>query len=380
MMVQSTSILLLLAAFLTIPLLVTANVDDSRLGGGSGAAELDDATALKESSSASSARRHLLSCPEPEKFYYRAEFQLRLAYAPRKMCSSAETAFFGSRIDYHFDQYSFYTAKLGPVYVVRSAPSCPTNDRRRLVGGTNETSSAFSEPPVSLTVNTTDMATRELTDGTDQNQRKLWYSGYYPWWVGIGPCRYCNPDNRDGGRRRLDGITPISLTVGTDRYPSEMSLEIQKLDGTVVFEHSHFGYAQARKLLKVYVTAGQTYKLVMKDTYGDGWCCGYGGGEVYVYEGLTGSGTPFAQFGTVFGKVSEQQFTVPISPTGRSAFIGGEDSEASFMELGGAVSDYVSYYMQQEFQHDRNSCLYRTYPEVMVSLTPATETTSLVCM
>lgn len=309
-------------------------------------------------------------------FYYRAEFEINVFYNPRKQCTSYDTEYFGSRIDYHFDRYTFYTSKLGPVQVTRNAASCPTNNRRRLLQANNETSYAL-QPSVPLTAKNTEMASQALAAGNDQHQRKLW-GNYNPWWAGLGPCRHCGDDNRDGGRR-LNGITPITLTVGTDDYPSEMSLEIQTLDGESVYTHSTFNYARARKPLTVYVTAGQTYKLIMTDSYGDGWCCRYGGGDVYLYEGLAGSGTAFAQFQTEFRLSDTRTFTVPVASTAtaRSSL---EDSSASFMQLASSVSAYVSYFIQKEFQYDSSSCLYKTYPQVTVSLTPATETTSLVCL
>lgn len=84
--------------------------------------------------------------------------------------------------------------------------------------------------------------------------------------------------------------TEITVAVTLDRYPSEVSWFIQKVSTSeVVFRVSPGAYESARTESLVTETlavdSGETYLFVIEDTAGDGLCCGFGRGNVYIYLG-----------------------------------------------------------------------------------------------
>eukprot|EP00545_Synedropsis_sp_CCMP1620_P012661 CAMPEP_0119014570 /NCGR_PEP_ID=MMETSP1176-20130426/9976_1 /TAXON_ID=265551 /ORGANISM="Synedropsis recta cf, Strain CCMP1620" /LENGTH=160 /DNA_ID=CAMNT_0006967773 /DNA_START=216 /DNA_END=695 /DNA_ORIENTATION=- len=155
----------------------------------------------------------------------------------------------------------------------------------------------------------------------------------------------------------------------TDEYPREMEFLITTLENEIVYSYANFDKddEEMRKSFFLYLSAGQEYKLKMKDSYGDGWCCRNGGGDIRIHQGYDDSGAQIGSWGTDFDTKKVVKFTVPYSLTGRNY---GVDGVESFMQLSSAVSKYESYYIQQEFHNDDDSCLHDKFPEVTVTLTP----------
>jgi len=324
---------------------VTAGVTDIRAAGDS--SPPNDEFEPPSSHASSSRRLSLLDCPTPNTFFYDAEFELTSYYAlDSGGCSSSERAYLIERMYHHFNEYSFYTKQLGAIEVT---PCQSTAGRRQLLAAGNETTN------------------RNLSEA-DGKHRNLMYR-YRIVTSHSGKCSDCGPDNSDNRRNLVAGIEPITVTVKTDEYPEEMELQITTLDNEIVYSHSNFGYEHARKTLFLYLAAGQEYKVKMRDSYGDGWCCEYGGGNVRMYAGYDESGKQIGSWHSDFETEKIVRFTVPYSLTGRS--YGIDAGVDSFMQLSDDISRYESYYIQQEFHNDRNSCLHHKFPEVTVTLTPA---------
>jgi len=321
---------------------VTAGVTDIRAAGDS--SPPNDEFEPPSSHASSSRRLSLLDCPTPNTFFYDVKFELDAAYGIGfGGCSSSEIDHLDERMHHYFNEFSFHTDLLGPVEVT----PCQSTGRRQLATSDETTFGNLSE--------------------ADEEHRKLW--GYRYVSSHSGKCTDCCGDSTDG-RRRLAGIEPITVSVRTDEYPKEMEFQILTLDNEIIYSFSDFGKNddEIRKSFFLYLSAGQEYKFKMKDEYGDGWCCKYGGGEMRIHQGYDDTGTQIGSWTTHFENTRIIYFTVPYSLTGRS--YGIDAGVDSFMQLSDDISRYESYYIQQEFHTDRDSCLYEKFPEITVTLTP----------
>ncbi|TLG99011.1 T9SS type A sorting domain-containing protein [Bizionia argentinensis JUB59] len=101
------------------------------------------------------------------------------------------------------------------------------------------------------------------------------------------------------------GNTTVQLTLKFDNYPEETSWSI--LDGsTTVASGGTYGSQPDGSTLNINVdlSAG-CYSLVVKDVYGDGFCCSYGNGSYTLKDG----GTTLASGGS-FGSSETTNFCV----------------------------------------------------------------------
>jgi len=320
---------------------VTAGVTDIRAAGDS--SPPNDEFEPPSSHASSSRRLSLLDCPTPNTFFYDVKFELDAAYGIGfGGCSSSEIDHLDERMHHYFNEFSFHTDLLGPVEVT----PCQSTGRRQLATSDETTFGNLSE--------------------ADEEHRNLMYH-YKIARSHSGRCKNCWGDNGDG-RRLSPGIEPITISVHTDDYPDEMKLLVTETHGDVLYAFSKFDRKDKRENLMVYLAAGEEYKLKMRDSDDDGWCCRYGGGSLRVYEGYDDSGREIDRWSTDFRDSKVVRFTVPYGITNR--YRGADPNVESFMQLSDELSKYVTYHIQKEVDDDRDSCLHDESPEVTVTLTP----------
>jgi endonuclease I len=77
----------------------------------------------------------------------------------------------------------------------------------------------------------------------------------------------------------------VTLTINFDDYPEETSWEIKTDNGVVVYTGGNYGVQQANSTINITKKLRDgCYKLVFKDSYGDGMCCSYGNGSYDLYD------------------------------------------------------------------------------------------------
>lgn len=380
-----------------------------------------------------------LYCTSPEEVYYKANFNLQTTYSPSRSCSATEWGDIGRLMDFHFDRFVANNQVLGPIDMKPSGASCPAR-RRRLDGENDDTPvSAGRGQLIRDSQNQTSLVPFADELQADQDSRDLRFrmSGYL--WTGAGSCRFCGKDAADKRQRRLGpNISPVTIVVTTDSYPSEISYTIKQADGATVFTSPPFAYSHQKYTQTVYLNSDQWYKFVAADSYGDGWCCTHGNGGAQIYEGTTTTNTPrLLNMNTAFGTAKVLWFRAPAFDgtsftnsvaqcTGTSASIttsascsgglGGcsvsSSSVAScdangcsasstttistafsssttsqgctafvinsaFPQLEIDLSTYISFYVQRAHHGNSNMCLHGTYPTVSVDLTPTTKSGSM---
>lgn len=319
----------MLSLFVVLLCATTTTVLANRRGiraSGSVAAELLD--------SPESGKRNLqVGCTTPELLYYKADIQVS-TYLP-EYCSSSERDYVRQRINYHWNKYVAYNQVLGPIGIDHGGVC--SGGRRHLAA--NETSPS--------------------------GRRRL-INWNYP---DGGNCGFCGSDNSDDRRRRLNVATPVTFEVNTDKYPGEMSFQVYDQWGNRVISYSYFPSSYSTKTVTYDLNAGQRYTVKMSDGYGDGWCCSNGYGGMKVYDGNPGSGMDLIDhFSGNFGWNKNVEFVVPVlGVTARSA---GYDNPADilFPELESKLSEWLSYYIQQEFHWRSGHCLRGKGPLVFVDL------------
>jgi hypothetical protein len=127
------------------------------------------------------------------------------------------------------------------------------------------------------------------------------------------------------------GYTTVSLDVLSDSYPAETSWDLTAGNGTVLATGTFTG--EANTLMSFEYCIADTITCVtftIRDTYGDGICCGYGNG----YYSLTVDGVVLGQNGA-FGFGESIQFNCPP---------GGGCSSAEVVTAGSHTADFDNYW------------------------------------
>jgi len=128
-----------------------------------------------------------------------------------------------------------------------------------------------------------------------------------------GPAPTCDDGTQNGNETGVDcggscapcicnGST-ITITINFDDYPQESSWEITNENGTTVTIGGNNQAAGSTKVENICLENG-CYTFIMKDTYGDGICCGYGNGSYNVTDE---EGNDLAS-GAQFGKTESTDF------------------------------------------------------------------------
>jgi hypothetical protein len=295
-------------------------------------------------------RRHLqvLACNYPSGFYLAATLQL-LTFTPAT-CTPPELNEISAFLFDYFQRYSAYDPTVGSLQII---PTTTTACKRRnlLQVANNETDS-------------------------DETRRRLQYGGFYPIVV-YTKCKFCGTDNKDGRyleERNLAATSPVTIRIKTDGFPTEISYRIMTTirQGSTVYSSPIYTGLNTEYTQVIYLEPGQQYKMVLRDAYGDGWCCTYGSGYAQVLAGTTTAGAQLAYDRSNFGVSRTIYFVAPLYaepiPT-TSALI--------LPDLQRKYSDYLTFYLQQTYQYDMTKCLYGKFPSVAVALAETTATTAM---
>lgn len=82
--------------------------------------------------------------------------------------------------------------------------------------------------------------------------------------------------------------TTVSLSITFDNYPEETSWEIQNDSGQIVTSGGPYGSQADGSTININtVLPTGCYSLIIKDSYGDGICCGYGSGSYTLTDTTT---------------------------------------------------------------------------------------------
>jgi hypothetical protein len=195
-------------------------------------------------------------------------------------------------------------------------------------------------------------------------------------WKAPATCRLCTPDAKDGRsllERQLQitsSLTsPVTIVVKTDAYPAETSYRLRTMTSnkeilfSPMFTTPETVYTQT-----VYLEPGRDYRLIMRDSFGDGICCFYGPGYVQINAGTSIKGPIIAAERGDYGLTRTLYFTAPTSMPPTSINL-------PLMEL--RYSDYLTYYVQQFFHFNSLSCLYGSSPTISVKLLQLPQNTSV---
>lgn len=328
-------------------------------------------TALPHSHHRSLGSASSLNCTCPDGIYYKANITMS-TYTTAE-CSWVEMDWIALRIHHHWDQYSAYNKVLGPIDIIQSPTVCSQAPSRRLLqedGGYGEEEGTYVFGG----------------GGEDADARRKLRFNYAPYNL-AGNCRYCPRDSKDdrrlstggggggvrgaatatttdGSRRHLsagdDGL--IKIKIMTDKYPEEVSYNIEDKDGVKVVTHSKFDEKDAYHEQEWVLIQDATYTLNLLDEYGDGWCCAYGNGHALIIDPITD--TILHNITGAFGGSSSTTFKVPTNNQTQSR----SNAELILTDLEPYLSTYISFYIQQEFHQNITSCLNQTNPTVWVDL------------
>jgi hypothetical protein len=295
-------------------------------------------------------KRHLqvLSCSYPSGFYLAATLQLQ-TFMPA-YCQPWELTEISAFLFDYFQRYSAYDPTVGSLEIIPTiATPCKRRNLQHEIGN-----------------NTTD---------SDESQRRLQSGGFYPIIV-YTKCKFCGKDNADGRylqQRNLAPTSPVTIRIKTDGFPTEVSYRIRTTigSGTTIYSSPVYTSLNTEYTQVLYLEPGQLYKMVLRDAYGDGWCCTYGSGYAQVLAGTTTAGAQLAYDRSNFGVTRTISFVAPLYtepiPT-TSALI--------LPDLQRKYSDYLTFYLQQAYQYDMTKCLYGKFPVVAVALAETTATTA----
>ena len=116
--------------------------------------------------------------------------------------------------------------------------------------------------------------------------------------------------------KAVDGCTQLQVNVKTDDYPEETSWQlVDTCTGNTVASRSYFA-AKNTQYSNSYCLPSR-YQFTIKDSYGDGLCCGYGYGSYsVVWDGVvkvSGGYFGFSQT-TTFGSCPTPPPTKPPTP------------------------------------------------------------------
>jgi hypothetical protein len=151
-----------------------------------------------------------------------------------------------------------------------------------------------------------------------------------------------------------DGAVRVQMTFTLDDYPQEVGLLVTSSDGEIVVEYptgsfSDYGgvFTGTEDLIP------GDYQLKFTDTYGDGFCCGFGEGRFEIHALLDGD-VLLAEVDGVFADSLLVEFSVPAPSPSPGPNNGCQDEIGTFLvdsEVGDADCAWLSV------NHDRYNYL-----------------------
>lgn len=293
----------------------------------------------------------LQSCPNPFGFYLESTIDVQTFYP--SYCQEWEINEISAFLSTHFQSYPAYDNDYGAIDIVPTTGKvCP--QRRRLMREHGD-----------------GVALNETETTFEQMHRRLRITGFL--FKMATNCKLCPPDNGDGRRRRLANTSPVTIQIMTDSYPEEFSYEVQDEFGNSVFTSASFGTPHTEYSQTLYLEPTAMYKVVMKDTYGDGICCFNGPGYLKVFVNGTDPEVQLGYNDGDFGSVATLWFTTPDTPTDPVVL----SPSVLIPKLEVKYSDYLTYYLQQSYQYNKFRCMFGKFPSVGVRLTEVTMASAL---
>jgi trypsin len=101
-----------------------------------------------------------------------------------------------------------------------------------------------------------------------------------------------------------------------DDYPEETKwLLVRQSDNAVIVRYNFDSVTEPNTFLTVPVDLdpSETYVLRLRDSVGDGFCCGYGEGSIKVYEAVNGQEYELTSSDGLFGTRDNKRFSVPAT-------------------------------------------------------------------
>jgi lysophospholipase L1-like esterase len=121
------------------------------------------------------------------------------------------------------------------------------------------------------------------------------------------------PGSGDSGSGS-DSVVEYRVDVTYDDYPWETRWLLKQVStGTILVDYNFDEVNTEGFSLSVSVDLipGEQYRLVVRDSFGDGFCCDYGEGSIAVYATVNGVTEVLASSDGSFGARENKSFTVP---------------------------------------------------------------------